>query len=303
MIVHPTGPNVVVKISEVGNCKGDCGKSRFVIDTFFSQAQLVLSIPREEVRKKFEVVNEGFGKRAAPWYIWLVFLPWLVAGLIFVADIETSPNGGRCTNITRVCSVGTNSSDLSTCNKIWCCFSQHQGFSRRWTDTNEWISEDFEGHGCEALAGNHTLENKEDKETIAGLCEEKFLMQHCSCKEKGAGDRPVCGVVRIQGRKGNFEIYRNRPNLQALGAILLHMVWSFQLTSYCFFLYRTCMQKRFIKESFEDWKRIYGIETKYETKYCIPYTGMLYLILPIPADEHAVEGKTITKIRNIPVHQ
>jgi hypothetical protein len=63
------------------------------------------------------------------------------------------------------------------------------------------------------------------------------------------------------------------------------------------------MQKRFIKESFEDWKRIYGIETKYETKYCIPYTGMLYLILPIPADEHAVEGKTITKIRNIPVHQ
>ena len=105
---------------------------------------------------------------------------------------------------------------------------------------------------------------KKTRETIAGLCEEKFLMQHCSCKEKGAGDRPVCGVVRIEGRKGNFEIYRNRrrANLQALGAILLHMVWSFQLTSYCFFLYRTCMQKRFIKESFEDWKRIYGIETK-----------------------------------------
>ena len=42
-------------------------------------------------------------------HIWLVFLPWLVAGLIFVAelvaDIETSPNGMRCTNITRVCSV------------------------------------------------------------------------------------------------------------------------------------------------------------------------------------------------------
>ena len=37
------------------------------------------------------------------------------------------------------------------------------------------------------------------------------------------------------------------------------------------------MQRRFIKESFEDWKRIYGIETKYETKCCIPYTGMLYL--------------------------
>ena len=51
-----------------------------------NDARLTASIPAEEIRKKFEVVNEGFGKRAAPWCIWLVSLPMLV-GLIQLAVI------------------------------------------------------------------------------------------------------------------------------------------------------------------------------------------------------------------------
>ena len=144
----------VITISEKGNGKGDCGKSRFVIDTVLNDARLTGLIPAEEVRKKFEVVNEGFGKRAAPWYIWLVFLPLLVIGLILVG-----------------------------------------------------------------IHGNHSVHR---------------------------------------------DLWRS-------------LAYTSLLFSYFFFLYRTRMQRRFIKESFEDWKRIYGIETKYETKCCIPYTGMLYL--------------------------
>ena len=59
------------------------------------------------------------------------------------------------------------------------------------------------------------------------------------------------------------------------------------------------MQKRFIKESLKTGKGYMELRQNMRQNI-VYYTGMLYLILPIPADEHAVEGKTITKIRTYP---
>ena len=104
-------------------------------------------------------------------------------------------------------------------------------------------------------------------------------MTHCKCKEDGGG----CGVIRIEGEKGNFEqsyYFKTASSTQSqlLGQAGVQGGW---ILAYCFFFYRTSVQKRFLKESFKDWKMIYGVETKYEIKWYVPwYPGMLYLILP-----------------------
>ena len=261
----------VITISEKGNGKGDCGKSRFVIDTVLNDARLTRSIPEEEVRKKFEVINEGFGKRAAPWYIWLVFLP-LVAGLILLGLVEADfQKGVRCNKVTRVCNVTEEDPNFETCNKFWCC-----PLSPGW---NNWFPKDpdeWSKKGCESLAGENRLKSNEYK-SLAELCEDKVWMNSCIAFKR---DRTETGVLRVQGFKNNFEwplIDNSDYGKRVLPVHLLCWSGIFLFFSWCFFLYRTRMQKRFIKESFEDWKRIYGIETKYETKCCIPYTGMLYL--------------------------
>lgn len=263
---HPTGQNVI-GIIEVGNCKGDCGKSRFVIDTVVNDMRLLGRIPQEEIRQKFEGLNEGFGKRAAPWYIWLFMIPLMVIGMFTLGNIRGSRV--QCTGATQVCSVDVETPDLSTCNKFWCCPDDFDG------DADEWSSKDFVKARCVALAGNDTL--GEGKETMAALCKEKEELEKCNCKEEGRKKKPACGVVKIEGKDGNFdESNGNFTQNFVLGQVLIQLGWIIPL---CFFVYRTRVQKRFIKEAFQDWKMMYGIETKYymPQKHS---TGMLYLILP-----------------------
>ena len=184
----------VVMIYEVGNGKGcDHGKSRFVIDTALNDTRLIGLIPPEKFREKFEAVNEGFGKRAAPWYIWLFQIPMALASIYFFLQLKKEVTLVRCTNITQVCSMDTEY-DLSTCNKFWCC---PHGFNE---DADKWSSKGFTQAGCVALAGSEPLGaynnvgQGESTMTMAELCEENVLMTQCKCKEGGK----ECGVIRIE---------------------------------------------------------------------------------------------------------
>ena len=274
----PTGPNIlginVVAINGVGNGKGcDHGKSRFVIDTVLSDMRLIGRIPPEKVREKFEAVNEGFGKctNHSAWFL-VIYIPMCIAGVFFFLSGKRIPKV-RCTNTTQVCSgVERNAEyDLSTCNNFWCCPID--------PGEDAESSNDFIEANCVALSGDERLGGPHSEETVAELCQEKQEMTHCKCKKEGGG----CGVTRIEGEKGNFEqeyfvSSQQRTQSQLLGQAGVQGGW---ILAYCFFFYRTSVQKRFLKESFKDWKMIYGVETKYETKWYVPwYPGMLYLILP-----------------------
>ena len=290
--VHPTGPNVV-GVNEVRNCNGNCGKSRFDIDGVMNDIRLISQIPPEDIQKKFEYVNEEFGKRAAPWYIWLFMIPLMVAGIITITSIRGSQVW--CTGSTKVCSVDVESPDLSTCNKFWCC---PDGFDE---NSNDWSSKDFIEARCVVLFGNNTL--GKGKPTVASLCEEKVRLDRCNCKEKAWKKKPVCGKVKIEGKYGNFgESNGNFVQVMVLGQILLQLSWIIPL---CFFMYRASLQKRFLQESFEDWKVTYGIEIKYfmPQKH---YAGMLYLILPQSfqtAPQHLIAVPVIINAQVIPSKQ
>lgn len=291
-LFHPTGPNVVA-VNEIGNCKGDCGKARFVIDTVLNDMRLVGRIPQEEVREKFEAVNEGFAKRAAPWYIWLFMIPLFVAGMITLTSIRGSQV--QCTGATSVCSVGTESPDLSTCNKFWCC---PHGFDQ---DSDGWSSKDYIRAECTVLSGNDTL--GEGKDTMAALCEEKEELSQCNCKGREGRKKRICGVVKIEGEDGNFDVINgNFAQNMIIGQLLIQLMW---IIPVCRFLYGSAMQKRFLKESFKDWKMNYGIETKYYMPQKHSH-GMLYLILPESfqtSPHHAVAVPIIVNAEVIPDKQ
>lgn len=267
---HPTGETVIA-IPQTGNCQNcDCGKDRFIIDSVLHDSRLTSIVPHETVREKFETLNEGFSKRSAPWMIWLIMIPLMLLGTFFFAQIRGS--AVRCSGITNVCSADANTPDLSTCNKIWCC---EPGFDQ---DTEEWSSADFKKAECAAMAGNETI--GKDKPEMAELCKDKVELRNCgkcTTERRGKNKKEVCGVVQIQGKPGNFEsVDSNFGQMMLFGQLTVQMGWILPLI---FFLYRISQQRKFLLESFEDWKTAHGIEVKYfmPQKHS---NGMLYLILP-----------------------
>lgn len=267
---HPHGENVIA-IPQTGNGKNcDFGKDRFIIDSVLHDSRLESLIPTDAIREKFEVINEGFSKRSPRWIIWLFMIPCMILGMFLFFQIRGS--AVQCSEVTKVCSADANTPDFSTCNKIWCCGHEFE------EDTDDWSSADFKKAECVAMAGNETL--GDDKPDMAELCKDKVPLRNCGeCKtvKHGRSKKNICGVVQIQGKSGNFEtINSNLPQMMLLGQLVIQMSWILPLV---FFFYRTSQQKKFIHESFEDWKTAHGIEVKYfmPQKHA---TGMLYLILP-----------------------
>lgn len=277
---HPTGENVIV-VPQTGNCQNcDCGKDRFIIESVLHDSRLNTFIPPEAVREKFEALNEGFSKRSAPWVIWLIMIPFITCGAIFFSQIKKEHV--VCSGVTKVCGADVNNPDLSTCNKFWCC---EPGFD---DNTEDWSSSDFKAAKCVAMAGNDTV--GADKPELAKLCKDKVELRNCGeCEERRRGKHKeyVCGVVQIQGKPGNFgTVNSNFVQMFVFGQLVIHMSWIVPLV---FFFSRISQQRKFLQDSFEDWKITHGIEVQYfmPQKHS---NGMLYLILP---QGHYVAGAAV----------
>ena len=158
-------------------------------------------------------------------------------------------------------------------DKIWCCGYEFD------EDTEKWTSNDFKEANCVAMAGNQTI--GENKPEVAELCEEKEGLRNCgkckTVKQGKRGTREICGVVQIQGKDGNFEtVNSNLGQMMLLGQLFVQLSWILPLI---YFLRSISNQRKFIHESFADWKATHGIEVQYfmPQKHS---NGMLYLILP-----------------------
>ena len=228
----------VVAIHQTGKCRRDCGKGRFVIDTVLNNTRLTELIPAEEVRKKFKVVNEGFGKRAVPYYILLVVLV-LGSGLgLYVGLTFDDLKGVRCTKITRVCSVEEEDPNFETCNKFWCCPGLHAlPFTFRDTHPDKYPEV------CTPVNHTHIIkDNHHQSWSIAGVCKTRTWVSGCLEENH---------KVRIQGKEGNFES-RVAPRSVILFTGICYLTCLVNIVLSCFFFYRIFVQTRFIKESFED---------------------------------------------------
>merc|ERR1711871_493415 len=89
------------------------------------------------------------------------------------------------------------------------------------------------------------------------------------------------------GKDGNFEtVNSNLGQMMLLGQLFVQLSWILPLI---YFLRSISNQRKFIHESFEDWKITHGIEVQYfmPQKHS---NGMLYLILP---QGHYVAGAAV----------